>query len=100
MAGRTVRAASRSASEACAREDGLGLLQRLDLLIASRLPDLEVVEGEIAGRVESPVHAPKIQKILDRRTLVALVLGLLDLVLAFLLLILHQGLLLRLDRGV
>merc|ERR1719443_611574 len=89
-----------SATEACARKDRLGLLQRLDLAVARHLPDLEVVQREITSLMKRPVHAPEVEQVGDRPALVGLVVGLLNLVLGLNLLVRDDARLFRLDLSV
>merc|ERR1719388_166930 len=96
----TCAPARSSATEACARKDRLGLLQRLDLAVARHLPDLEVVQREITSLMKRPVHAPEVEQVGNRAALVGLIVGLLDLVLGLHLLIGDDTRLFRLDLSV
>merc|ERR1719324_2181769 len=90
---RRAPAGGRSAPEARAREDRLGLLERLDLLLAGRLALLEVVQGEVALAVDRRGHVPELQDVPDRVALVALVARLRNLVLGNVLIVGHERLL-------
>merc|ERR1719388_223964 len=89
-----------SATEACARKDRLGLLQRFDLTVARHLPDLEVVQREITSLMKRPVHAPEVKEVGNRAALIGLIVGLLDLVLGLGLFVSNDARLFRFDLGI
>merc|ERR1719388_234146 len=89
-----------SATEACARKDRLGLLQRFDLTVARHLPDLEVVQREITSLMKRPVHAPEVKEVGNRAALIGLIVGLLDLVLGLGLFVSNDARLFCFDLGI
>merc|ERR1719240_2152440 len=56
-----------------ARQNGLSLLQRLDLLLAGRLPDLEVLQHEIAAAVQIRILVRQLLELSHYRLLLHLI---------------------------
>merc|ERR1719502_1350461 len=80
-----------------ARQNGLSLLQRLDLLLAGRLPDLEVLQHEIAAAVQIRILVRQLLELSHYRLLLHLSLHLIALRLRLLLSLIGNVSALRLD---